>query len=44
MGTKYQNVVRTRLDGQLPGDDKDDAFFAQQCLKRVIQPLSSYSV
>ncbi|KAJ5827332.1 protein kinase [Penicillium robsamsonii] len=40
MGKMYQDAVRTLLDSSLPTDDAGDAFFAQQVLEKVIQPLS----
>ncbi|GKT64810.1 protein kinase [Colletotrichum tofieldiae] len=41
MGKMYSDVVRVLLEGELPGDDVDGAFFAQEFLQKVIQPLSS---
>ena len=40
MGKLYRDAVKTLLDSSLPTDDAGDAFFAQQFLERVIQPLS----
>lgn len=43
MGELYRDAVMTLLDSSLPADDAGDAFFAQQFLERVIQPLSMCS-
>ncbi|KAI1211926.1 prion-inhibition and propagation-domain-containing protein [Annulohypoxylon truncatum] len=43
MGDKYQSVVKTLLDCDLPPDDADHEYFAQKYLEKVMRPLSSCS-
>ncbi|KAI0179284.1 prion-inhibition and propagation-domain-containing protein [Hypoxylon sp. FL1284] len=43
MGDKYQSAVRTLLDCELPDDDIDHEFFAEQFLDKVMKLLSSCS-
>ncbi|KAF3059576.1 hypothetical protein GL218_04342 [Daldinia childiae] len=39
MGSKYQGVVRTLLECELPSDDLGSEYFAMQFLEKVMKPL-----